>query len=86
MLNEPDNPDYWLGSVEQFSELLRVGSAAIHEANPSAKVVMGGLAWNLRFLEAMLTNPSTFQNTLHANAPLVNFIFEFAFVENGPWI
>ena len=36
--------------------------------------------------EAMLTNPSTFQNTLHASAPLINLIFELAFVERGPLI
>ena len=36
--------------------------------------------------EAMLTKPSTFQNTLHANAPLINLTFELAFVESGPEI
>src|SRR6185503_13812059 len=33
---------------------------------------------------AMLTNPSTFQNTLQASAPLVNFTFEDAAVERPP--
>ena len=33
---------------------------------------------------AMLIKPSTFQNTLHAIAPLINLIFEFAAAENGP--
>lgn len=57
--NEPDNSYYWLGSVEQFAALLRAGSVAVREADPSAQVVMGGLAWNLSFLEAMLTNGPT---------------------------
>ncbi len=33
---------------------------------------------------AKLTRPSTFQNTLHACAPLINFIFDNAFAENAP--
>ena len=36
--------------------------------------------------EAMLTRPSTFQNTLHACAPLINMIFEFAAAERVPCI
>jgi hypothetical protein len=49
--NEPDNPEYWTGSAAQFSELLRAGSRAVKEADPRAQVVMGGLAWNLKFLD-----------------------------------
>jgi len=54
--NEPDNPDYWRGSAGQYAALVQAGSRAVHEADPQSKVVMGGLAWNLTFLEAVLTN------------------------------
>jgi hypothetical protein len=54
--NEPDNPAYWNGTVEQFAALLQAGGQAVREADPHAKVVLGGLAWDLNFLEALLTN------------------------------
>ncbi|HWQ91417.1 MAG TPA: beta-galactosidase, partial [Clostridia bacterium] len=60
--NEPDNPHYWLGSVEQYAALLAAGSQAVRQADPHAKVVLGGLAWNLDFLEAMLTNSATMRD------------------------
>ena len=60
--NEPDNPEYWRGSVEQFQALLQAGSAAVRQADPGAKVVLGGLSWNLDFLEAMLTNRAVLQD------------------------
>ena len=55
--NEPDNPYYWRGSVEQFADLLRAGAQVVHAADPTAKTVTGGLAWNMDFLEALLVNP-----------------------------
>jgi hypothetical protein len=54
--NEPDNPDYWRGTVQQFENLLNAGGQAVHRSDPRARVVMGGLAWNLDFLAAVLTN------------------------------
>lgn len=48
--NEPDNRDYWLGSAEQYAELLRVGARAVREHAPEARVVSGGLAGNVEFL------------------------------------
>jgi hypothetical protein len=60
--NEPDNPAYWGGTVEQFADLLAAGSRAVRQVDPSAKVVLGGLAWNLNFLEAVLTNSAAIQN------------------------
>ncbi|MGH7969626.1 MAG: hypothetical protein ACREIC_12960, partial [Limisphaerales bacterium] len=32
--NEPDNPSYWLDSVEQFEALPQAGSRAVHETAP----------------------------------------------------
>ncbi|HWI57909.1 MAG TPA: beta-galactosidase, partial [Bacillota bacterium] len=60
--NEPDNPAYWLGSVEQFASLLAAGSQAVRQTDPNVKIVMGGLAWNLNFLEALLTNAPALTN------------------------
>jgi hypothetical protein len=60
--NEPDNPYYWRGSVEQFEELLRVGARAVRNTDPTAKVVMGGLAWSPNFLEGVLANTAVITN------------------------
>lgn len=51
--NEPDNPEYWEGSVAQYAELLKIGSSAVRQADPDAKVVLGGLAWNIGFLREL---------------------------------
>jgi hypothetical protein len=60
--NEPDNPEYWSGSPEEFEKLLEAGSRAVRETDPQAKVVMGGLAWNLDFLQTVLAQPSVRTN------------------------
>jgi hypothetical protein len=41
---------------------LEAGAQAVRQADPEAKVVMGGIAWNLGFLEAMLTNSVALSN------------------------
>ncbi|HEY9509095.1 MAG TPA: cellulase family glycosylhydrolase, partial [Verrucomicrobiae bacterium] len=55
--NEPDNPSYWGGTVDQFADLLATGANAIHATDPTANIVMGGLAWDLNFLEGVLAHP-----------------------------
>lgn len=55
--NEPDNPSYWGGTVDQFADLLAAGANAVHAADPKANIVMGGLAWDLNFLEGVLAHP-----------------------------
>ncbi|MCU7492599.1 MAG: cellulase family glycosylhydrolase [Ignavibacteria bacterium] len=42
--NEPDISIYWQGTPEQFAKMIKIGSKAVREADPSAKVVLGGLA------------------------------------------
>ncbi|MBI2955484.1 MAG: hypothetical protein HYY30_14310 [Chloroflexi bacterium] len=58
MWNEPDNPSFWSGSVEQYFRLLKVGYIAAKFADPEATVLMGGLAhwtWpNQNFLSQIL--------------------------------
>lgn len=51
--NEPDNPSYWLGTREEFADLVRAGSAAVRRADPSANVVLGGIATRIDFLEEL---------------------------------
>lgn len=40
--SEPNNPVYWNGTSEEFSSQLKVFYRAVKDADPKAKVVMGG--------------------------------------------
>ncbi|HEY5408095.1 MAG TPA: hypothetical protein VIJ92_13455 [Ginsengibacter sp.] len=40
--SEPNNPVYWNGTSEEFSSQLKVFYRAVKDADPQAKVVMGG--------------------------------------------
>ncbi len=51
--NEPDNRAYWLGTREQFATLVRTGSRAVRAADPTATVVLGGIAGDTDFLDAL---------------------------------
>lgn len=51
--NEPDNRDYWLGSTAEYARLLQAGASAVHEADPHAQVVFGGLAGGVEFLRTL---------------------------------
>jgi hypothetical protein len=51
--NEPDNEDYWLGSAEQFAELVSAGADGVRAGDPDARVVLGGLAGGVDFLRAL---------------------------------
>ncbi|HEX2907247.1 MAG TPA: hypothetical protein VHO69_10335 [Phototrophicaceae bacterium] len=44
--NEPDFDMFWTGSVEAYARLLKVTYLAAHAADPNAKVMFGGLAYN----------------------------------------
>lgn len=52
--NEPDNPAYWNGSTHQFAALIKAGSQAVRATDPSAKVVLGGIAWNPAYVATLL--------------------------------
>jgi polysaccharide biosynthesis protein PslG len=52
--NEPDNPQYWTGSTAEFARLLITGSEAVRAGDPSARVVLGGLAWDVEKLRELL--------------------------------
>lgn len=42
--NEPDNKDYWLGTSAEFAELVMQAATRIRQADPSAVLVLGGMA------------------------------------------
>ena len=52
--NEPDNPAYWTGTEEEFGALVGAGARAVRAADPDAVVVLGGIAWDLSYLGALL--------------------------------
>ncbi|MBI4300929.1 MAG: carboxypeptidase regulatory-like domain-containing protein [Chloroflexi bacterium] len=56
MWNEPDFLVFWLGSVEDYYQLLKVGYLAAKAADPDATVLLGGLAYwtNAQFLPRLL--------------------------------
>jgi class 3 adenylate cyclase len=56
--NEADNRDYWLGSAEQFATLIAAGAAGVHAGDPTARVVLGGLAGGVDFLRELFDEPS----------------------------
>ncbi len=51
--NEPDIWVYWQGSPEQFAEMIRIGARAVKEADPDARVVLGGVAYSEEFVAKM---------------------------------
>jgi hypothetical protein len=52
--NEPDIVEFWTGSLEQFAALLAEGSRAVRKADPTARVVLGGIARRPEFLRELL--------------------------------
>ena len=42
--NEPDNTDYWTGSVDDFAALVKASVPRLRASDPNARVVLGGLA------------------------------------------
>ena len=71
--NEPDNQDYWLGSVEQYAELVRHGAEGVRRGDPEAQVVLGGLAGTVSFLTELFGE--------HAIGPWVDVVNVHAYFE-----
>jgi hypothetical protein len=42
--NEPDNPDFWLGTVTQYAQMVQAGAAGVRSADPQINIVLGGFA------------------------------------------
>lgn len=62
--NEPDYHFFWSGSVQDYYRLLQVAYVTVKFADPSAKVLIGGLAiymsptWLDSLLDAMASDPN----------------------------
>ncbi|MBN8617819.1 MAG: fibronectin type III domain-containing protein [Anaerolineae bacterium] len=63
--NEPDLSMFWTGGVENYARLLKVTYLVAHQADPSASVMFGGLAygnpdeddWLSKVLDVISTDP-----------------------------
>jgi GH35 family endo-1,4-beta-xylanase len=42
--NEPDNAEYWKGSVEEYADLVRRTAVAMRRADPATVLVLGGMS------------------------------------------
>jgi polysaccharide biosynthesis protein PslG len=71
--NEPDNPDFWRGSVADYAALLTAGAGAVRSADPQAKVVFGGIAGHPQFAAEVLASPPV--------GPLVDVVNAHAYFE-----
>jgi large repetitive protein len=64
--NEPDLPQFWAGSAAEYARLLAVTYATIKQVDPTATVVLGGLAFveqdgqpAAAFLKRLLSDPES---------------------------
>lgn len=51
--NEPDIKEYWSGNAADLARLTKIGAEAVRRADPSAKVVLAGLAGHTDFTLAL---------------------------------
>jgi hypothetical protein len=43
--NEPDNREYWQGTADEFAQMIIPAAQAVRRADPSAKIVLGGMSY-----------------------------------------
>ncbi len=43
--NEPDNREYWQGTVDEFAQMIIPAAHAVRRADPAAKIVLGGMSY-----------------------------------------
>ncbi len=72
--NEPDNSGFWTGTISDYYRLLQVGYLAAHAADPSARILVGGMmywqwtnaygdhAWLKQFLATATADPTSPSN------------------------
>lgn len=60
--NEPNHANFWYGDVQAYADLVNTAVTAIQDANPNAKIVLGGLSGSdydyLNELLALLDDPT----------------------------
>jgi len=54
--NEPDIWIYWQGNRKQFVDFLKVAAEAVREADPTAKIVFPGIAYDPEFIKDIFKN------------------------------
>jgi hypothetical protein len=54
--NEPDIWIYWQGNRKQFVDFMKTASDAVREADPTAKVVFPGIAYDPEFVKDLFKN------------------------------
>lgn len=54
--NEPDIWIYWQGNRKQFVEFMRVAAEAVREADPNARIVFPGIAYDPEFIKDFFKN------------------------------
>lgn len=63
--NEPDNHEFWEGTVSQFADMVKEGARAVRRADPHATVVLGGMA---------STSPTPFFQTLQTQFEIERYV------------
>lgn len=71
--NEPDNPAYWTGTRFELAQLVKAGSRHLREVEPQLRVVLGGIAWNVDYLEDLFAE--------HGLAPYVDVVNVHSYYE-----
>lgn len=64
--NEPDIWVYWQGPRDKFAEMIKIGARAVKEADPEARVVLGGVAYSEEFVAEMFRD--------HGLSPLIDIV------------
>ena len=54
--NEPDIWIYWQGTRKQFVDFMKAGAEAVREADPTAKIVFPGIAYDPEFVKDLFKN------------------------------
>lgn len=97
--NEPDlGQVFWNGSMADFAQLIRVGYRAVKDADPSASVILAGLAlpydnrnWFFNFLDEMGKDPQAKANGYYFDVLALHMysrsadVYEYI-VGNAKWV
>ncbi len=54
--NEPDIWIYWQGTREEFVKFMKIAAKAVREADPEAKIVFPGIAYDPNFIKDLFKN------------------------------
>ena len=66
--NEPDLPPFWIGSPQDYAQLLKVGYQAVKAADPNALVVTAGMAPTTELSQRAVPDTRFIQSMYEAGA------------------